>query len=281
MSDYRFQNETNKAGEVTYRKMVADQEKDDPNSLIPTMKERMKETLQVFHGLEEKYNLHITKDMIFGEFGAERAQRMLAIMDKYDLTKAYAFDISPDMLKLSGMISELCFTKKEGNGKLPHERLTLVADDFLKAKQNIQPEQLDFVFCFATIHHFPDPRPVFKTAYSLLKDGGYFYFDREALRSWLGFHEVARFRYYLMHGKIIERDYGILETQFSLKTWLEAINTFEDWDVRLKYPAPVLEHIYNMSLHSITDNALLRTMAQLSGGRMHGLLRKKARLARA
>jgi len=280
MSDYRFQDDSNKAGEVTYRKMLADQEKDHPDSFMPMMKERMVETLSVFEGIEKQYGLRFTKDMVFGEFGAERAQRMLSLIEHYGLEKAYAFDISPDMLNLSKVISEHHFKRKDPGSKLPHEKLILVADDFMKAKENIQPQQLDFVFCFATIHHFPDPRPVFKTAYSLLKDGGYFYFDREALRSWLGLHELGRFRYYLQHGKIVERDYGILETQFSLKVWQEAINTFEDWDVRLKYPVPVLEHIYNMSLRSLASNGLLRTMAQLSGGRMHGLLRKKASLSR-
>ncbi len=271
-SEYKYQVDKNKQGEITYRKMVAEHEQQDLSGIINVMKERIVDTVQVFEKLDKKYNIGITKDMVFGEFGAERAQRVMALMDHYQLQKSYAFDISPDMLNLSKAVSESCFAKS--NNGLPHERLVLVADDFLKAKENIQPQQLDVVFCFATIHHFPDPRPVFKTVYSLLKDGGYFYFDREALKSWLGLHEVGRFRTYLEHGHIIERDHGILETQFSLRTWKEAIETFEHWDVRVKYPLPGLEKVYNFNLKHVFKNPALKTMLQFSGARIFGLLRK-------
>jgi len=276
MSDYRYQNDTNKAGEVAFRQMLAAEDKDHPYRLVHTMKERIEETIRVFKSLEQAYGLRITKDTVFGELGAERAQRMLALIDHYGLEKAYAFDISPDMLNLSKMISETFFKKSDGRG-LPHEKLVLVAEDFLKVKEKIHPAQFDFVFCFATIHHFPDPRPVFQTVHSLLRDGGYFYFDREALRSWLGLHEVARFRGYFQHGSIIERKYGILETQFSLKRWREAIEIFDDWHVDLKYPVPGLYKL-KMDFRSVADSRVLSFAAQLLGGRIFGLLRKKARL---
>jgi len=277
---YRYQDDTNRAGEIEYRRGVAAVEKEDPARFIALIKQRMEDTVDIFHGLDKKFNIGIHKDMVFGEFGAERAQRILALIHEYGLEKAYAFDISPDMLEISRIISETCY-RPEYNGKqLPHEKLVLVAGDFMKAKENIHPQQLDFVFCFATIHHFPDPRPVFQAAHSLLKDGGHFYFDREALRSWLGLHEVARLGAYLRHGRIIEREYGILETQFSLEVWKEAFDTFQDWDIRLKYPVPVLEKIYNVDFKKVSRNALLSLMAQSFGGRLHGILRKGKQLNR-
>ena len=278
---YMYQDESNKSGEINYRKGVAAVEEKNPEQLISLMKQRMEETINIFQRLDEKYNIGIKKDMVFGEFGAERAQRILSLIHKYNLEKGYAFDISQDMLNISRIVSEQFFKNEYKGKKLPHEKLILVADDFLKAKENIHPQQLDFVFCFATIHHFPDPRPVFQTVHSLLKDGGYFYFDREALKSWLGLHEVARFRTYFRFGKIIEREYGILETQFSLNTWKEALNIFEDWDVRLKYPAPGLDKIYNFNIKTILENSFLKFTSQLMGGRMHGVLRKGKKLEKA
>jgi SAM-dependent methyltransferase len=275
---YKYQADSNKSGEINYRKGVAEVEEKNPDQYMDLMKQRMVETTDIFHRLDERYKIGINKDMVFGEFGAERAQRVLALIHRYNLNKGYAFDISPDMLNISKIISENCFRNEYQEKKLPHEKLVLVADDFLKAKENIKPQQLDFVFCFATIHHFPDPRPVFKTVHSLLKDGGYFYFDREALKSWLGLHEVARFRTYLRFGKIIEREYGILETQFSLKIWKEAFDLFEDWDIRLKYPAPVLERLYNFDLKTIAGNEFLRFASQVFGGRIYGILRKGKKL---
>ncbi len=238
----------------------------------------MQNTVEIFHELNKKYSIGIHNGMVFGEFGAERAQRVLALIDEYGLEKAYAFDISPDMLEISRIISEARYKAEYQGRQLPHEKLVLVAGDFMKAKENIDPQQLDFVFCFATIHHFPDPRPVFQVAHSLLKDGGYFYFDREALRSWLGLHEVARLGMYLRHGKVVERDYGILETQFSLEIWREAFDTFQDWDIHLKYPMPVLENIYNFSVEKVARSALLRFTSQTFGGRLYGILRKGKKL---
>lgn len=275
---YKYQDDTNRAGEINYRKGVAEVEKEHPDRVMTMVRERMENTVGIFHELDTKYNIGIHKDMVFGEFGAERAQRVLALIHEYSLEKAYAFDISPDMLGISRIISETFYQDEYKGKRLPHEKLVLVADDFLKAKENIHPQQLDFVFCFATIHHFPDPRPVFQAVHSLLKDGGYFYFDREALRSWLGLHEVARLGTYLRFGKIIERDYGILETQFSLRVWKEACDMFHDWDIRLKYPAPVLEKLYNVSLSTVTGNPLLRFASQVLGGRIYGILRKGKQL---
>ena len=275
---YKYQADSNKAGEINYRKGVAEAEEKNPERFMGLMKQRMEETLNIFKGLDQKYRIGINNNMAFGEFGAERAQRVLALIHHYNLVKGYAFDISPNMLNISRIISENCFKDEYKGKKLPHEKLVLVADDFLKAKENIQPQQLDFVFCFATIHHFPDPRPVFKTVHSLLKDGGYFYFDREALKSWLGLHEVARLGTYLRFGKVIEREYGILETQFSLKNWKEAFDLFEDWDIRLKYPATVLEKLYNFDIKKIADNGFFRFASQVFGGRIYGILRKGKKL---
>ena len=277
-NEYKYQADSHKTGEINYRKGVADVEEKNPDQYMDMMKIRMQETVNIFQRLDEKYKIGINKDMVFGEFGAERAQRILALIHHYNLEKGYAFDISSDMLKISKIISECCYKDEYKEKKLPHEKLVLVGDDFLKAKDNIKPQQLDFVFCFATIHHFPDPRPVFQTVHSLLKDGGYFYFDREALKSWLGLHEVARFRTYLRWGKIIEREYGILETQFSLKIWKEAFDLFEDWDIHLKYPAPVLEHLYNFDVKKIAMNSFSRFASQVFGGRIYGVLRKGKKL---
>ena len=274
LTRYAYQDESNKRGEVVFRKKVSDEVREHPEMIMQMMFDRINETIAVFKRLEKKYSIGINGDMNFGEVGAERAQRILSMIDHYKLKSAFAFDISPDSLSLSEIVSQRCFTPAS-DGKLPHEKLTLVADDFLKAPENIQGKKLDFIFCFATIHHFPDPRPLFKTVYSMLNDGGYFYFDREALKSWLGLHELARFRGYLRAGKIVEREYGILETQFGLQTWREAIETFEYSDVRLKYPLPVLENIYNFDFRKVAGNPFMRTMLQLSGSRIYGILRKK------
>ena len=50
---YKYQDESNKSGEINYRKGVAAVEEKNPDQLISLMKQRMEETVNIFQRLNE------------------------------------------------------------------------------------------------------------------------------------------------------------------------------------------------------------------------------------
>ena len=66
---YKYQADSNKAGEINYRKGVAEAEEKNPERFMGLMKLRMEETLDIFKGFDQKYRIGINNDRGFGEFG--------------------------------------------------------------------------------------------------------------------------------------------------------------------------------------------------------------------
>jgi len=153
---------------------------------------------------------------LVGEIGAGYCQIILNLIDKHNLPAAIAFDISAESLEFSTYVSENLFHSH------PARRLMLVPGDIFETGLDFWGK-FDVLVIIATAHHFPDPLPLYVRAYQMLKPGGVMYFDREALRSWIGLHELARNRTGLktFWTNMQQRRMGILETQFSLKDHLE------------------------------------------------------------
>ncbi|MEN4006265.1 MAG: class I SAM-dependent methyltransferase [Methanobacteriaceae archaeon] len=101
------------------------------------------------------------------EIGAERCQRSLVMENDLKATGA-AIDISYDMLKSCDYYKDV-FNKS----KVPL-RICCDANNLPFITNSIP-----FVFCYETLHHFPDPTPILKEIHRVLSPGGHFFFDDE------------------------------------------------------------------------------------------------------
>ena len=101
------------------------------------------------------------------EIGAERGQRSLVMENDLGVTGA-AVDLSFDTLKSCDYYSRV-FNKS----KVP---LRICCDaEKLPFKSNSVP----FVFCYETLHHFPDPAPIVREIHRILHPGRLFFFAEE------------------------------------------------------------------------------------------------------
>ena len=162
-------------GEIEFRKKLFTQQvggesvfedEFDGKEISKIVVERMKKTL-------EQMTLLKGKDIVrapFLEIGAERCQRSLVLENDLD-TDGAAVDISYHMLKSCDYYKGL-FSKSKGPFRIccDANRLPFLSDS------------VPFVFCYQTLHHFPDPRPVLKEIYRVLSPGGYFTVNEEPFK---------------------------------------------------------------------------------------------------
>jgi len=252
MTLWRYQTDANRAGEIEHRRLLA---KAPVETWMPMVEKRMEDTKRIFR----KLNLPINHLWDVAEIGADKCQRIMALVEEYGM-KGYAIDISPDMLRLGAAIAQ---HRNWPDGR----RLKMQPIDLMEYEPDVP---FHLVICFATVHHFPDPRPVFAKVKKMLGPKGYFYFDREPMKSYLGLHEVKRIWGGIKYGREPETKYGILEDSFPLEEWIKAFDLFEDWDVSLSWPHTP----YRLDMRKVKESRWLRSLARTTGGRLSGLLRK-------
>jgi ubiquinone/menaquinone biosynthesis C-methylase UbiE len=166
------------------------------------------------------------------EIGAERCQRSL-VMENDIGAHGAAVDISFDILKSCDHYAGL-FKKRE-----PPVRVC--------CDVNILPfcsNSIPFIFCYETLHHFPEPSPVVLQIEKVLRPGGFFYFQEEPFKQVLHLPLYKSWKIYskdtLKRGvlrKIIdrffsestcnERKYGVLENHdIPLRNWKDSLEPF-------------------------------------------------------
>lgn len=235
----------NKKGEITFRKKLLDQQINglknfddefNKNDIENILQDRMITTINDMTILREK-GYHLSPYL---ELGAERGQRSLAMENDINSTGA-AIDISFDMLKSCDVYKDVYKKNKSP--------LRICCDAYnLPFKSNSIP----FVFCYQTIHHFPEIAPIINEIHRVLQKGGSFYFAEEP------FKKVAHINLYtkkerkyskkeLTRGffhraldyffaRIVNNEvsYGIIENEFiPLKEWKSAMSVFTDRDIDL------------------------------------------------
>ncbi len=215
-------------GEIAFRRMMSRQETEnkiyDPDvfsaeEIIAFLKQGLEETRRVFTGLHARG----VKTTPFLELGAERGHRSACLVNEF-AAQGTAFDLSLDALSYGAHL-QAEFRYKD----LP---MRVCGDVYnLPFRSDVFP----FVFCFATLHHLPDPAVIVKEAVRVLQNDGYFYFDREPTRGMLAVtlwtrrgHKLSPFEKilnrlgilgFISEGGGVEREYGILENTFALDTW--------------------------------------------------------------
>jgi len=231
-----------KRGEIRFRRELSQQELGgrvripetfSEDEIISVLLDSMEETRCIFDELAERIP-HISP---FLELGAERGQRSYVLSNEF-AAQGFALDLSIDALQFGARLAE-----ELGLHDAP---LRICGDAY---NLPFRSSSLPFVFCFATLHHFPDPAPVVGEVVRVLHDGGHFYFDGEptrgllALSLWTRYgHKLSRAEQvlddlgilgFVSDGGGIEREYGIIENRFPLKTWVEVTRQFDEVEMRV------------------------------------------------
>ncbi len=236
-------------GEVEFRRKLVQQQVDgqafcgqefDSAGIEAILRARMDETLRHMRALQTQ-GVPLEPYL---EIGAERGQRSLVMQNDLGLTGAAA-DLSFDMLKSCDYYRQ-AFQKD----RLPF-RVCCDANNlpFLSGS-------LPFVFCYATLHHFPDPTPVIREIHRVIAPGGCFFMSGESYRHILhlnlyrgGTYTSQRkagalrklLDYFLAESDCTETKYGIIENnKNSIATWRRACEIFERQQGELK----ALRHIH-------------------------------------
>jgi ubiquinone/menaquinone biosynthesis C-methylase UbiE len=269
-----YQSEQSQRGEVVYRQRAAFGQ---PEAVFDLARTRM-ERRTVFHSLRRR---GVTLSP-FAELGAERGQTSLLLMSEFGALGA-ATDLSLQSLQV-----------------IPHLRAHFAyADEPLAVCCDIlhlplRDGALPFAFCFATLHHFDDMRPVLAEVRRVVGKGGHFYFGEEPLRRalclnlyrcpradrmdrlhrWLARHEWLQYIAEAFVGSREETEYGIVENQsISLRQWQEAMSIFDRCELTCD---PLATHDGDACRLALTDlglsaEAARRRAADLFGSVVSGL----------
>lgn len=274
-----IQSKLSKEGEIRFRACGAraEIEGEIQEELKQLVEQRLHYSRQVFQRLEGKGVCFSP----FLEIGTERGVRSLLLVHT---TRAdgFATDISFHSLE------SIPFWKERlGLSGSP----TLVCCDAyeLPFRSNAFP----FVFCFQTLHHFPDPTPILKEIYRVLAPGGYFYFDEEPVKRFLclNLFRTRRVKDFSLleraladlgllsyiaeayWGSGVEAKWGIVENQsITLGQWEEMLAIFDSGGLEFDLPwggYPIKDLLQGLVGSSSSE----RIIARLFGASLKGLYR--------
>jgi ubiquinone/menaquinone biosynthesis C-methylase UbiE/uncharacterized protein YbaR (Trm112 family) len=191
----------------------------------------------------------------FLELGAERCQRSLVVANDFHL-EGYAADLSFESLRYATFLAE-----QEKLSRMPRR---LCCDAY---KLPLAENSIGFAFCYQTLHHFPDPAPIFQELYRVLRPGAALYVNEEPIRRlWklsLWKRRVdpkAKENKYIRFAKdylldfiseqhVNEVDYGICENdEISLRQWEAAMGSAAQKRIRLRI-LPLLKGLSRVRHH--------------------------------
>lgn len=269
-----------KKAEVDFRKKLFQQQVDgdviftdefDAQGIVQILADRMQKTLTQMTSLNEK-NIKLSP---YVEIGAERCQRSLVMENDLKLSGA-ALDISYDMLKSCDYYREV-FSKRRRPLRICCDANTL---PFVS-------NSVPFVFCYETLHHFPNPEPIVNEIHRILSPGGHFFFDEEPYK------QVAHINLYTGH-KIYSRarlnrskirkifdfffsdtpcneiEHGIIENHdLQITQWRRILSIFDEKDINL------LSSIMKIHTKLYSPESYPKfILAYLAGGNISGVCRK-------
>lgn len=272
----------NQKGEIEFRKKLYQQQVEgtaifddefDAASTEKVLEERMDQT---FHDLTQLQQRGIPLSP-YVEIGAERGQRSL-VMENDLGARGAAADICYPLLR--------SMDHYQGVFKRPRSPLRICCDvnnlPFLTGS-------VPFIFCYETLHHFPEPAPITSEVYRALQPGGYFFFAGEPFKqvAHLDLYKAKQSysREYASRSiirKVLDRlfmartcnetDHGILENdKITLKEWKKALAAFDGSGVRLEY-GPVRSQLVN------PRSRLRYSILYLLGGVISGVCQKPGQL---
>ncbi len=275
----------NKKGEIEFRKKLVAQIQTNNTCItgqptqeeyITILKQRVDDTRIIFKKLQKK-GIPLSP---FLEIGAERGQRAMVLSNEFD-AQGYYSDISYDSLIYGKTVA-----KSLGFKKLP---IGICCDAY---NLPFKTGSIPFIFCFQTLHHFPDPKPVFEEIKRVLTPGGYFYFNEEPIKHVFNLNLWRRDYHLRWFEKILkttgllhfisqigksEVDHAILEKEFSLETWEKALNVFPNVETKI-FVFPFGPTIYRTKTKPsgwMNSFFLSKALLYLLGGGIEALCQKE------
>ena len=207
------------------------------------------------------------------EIGAERCQRSMVLENDLG-AEGIAADISYDMLRSCGHYMEV-FGKRRSPLRVccDANRLPFISGS------------LPFVFCYQTLHHFPDPGPVTAEVMRVLAPGGYFAIEEEPFRKilHLGLYKGRKIHaapsvygrlaglldFFFSKINCNETDYGVIENDnIPLGAWKRALAGFAEKRMTLRTIRGVETELF------APRSPMKFFFAWLFGGGIRGLCRK-------
>lgn len=240
------------------------------------LKTRMEATLEQIGNLK-KQNINISPYL---EIGAERGQRSLILENDLD-SKGIMADLSFDMLRSADYYAKI-FDKKN----IP---LRVCCDvNNLPFRTGSFP----FVFCYDTLHHFPDPTPVTDEVYRTMAPGAAFFFGQEPYKKILHLDLYKTDKAYSEKSlksskikKIInhflaerignENDFNVIENEkITIKKWSKVFKNFIEKDIELVSLGKIKTNLFGRK------NYLKYWLNFLLGGNISGLVKKAGQTAK-
>ena len=235
------QSTVNQLGEVTFRKKLYDQQVGGEEIFRDEAhREEIEEILRGRMQLAQTDMAALRKRGVslspYIEIGAERGQSSLVLENDFDAHGA-ATDLSFHMLRGCEYYA----------GVFEHRKLPLrVCCDVYTLP--FLSNTVSLVFCYATLHHFPDPTPIVQEAYRVLAPGGHFFFAEEPYKQSIHLplytverhaastHKIKRMMDHFFSRRIgNEERHDIIENhEIPIRVWRKAFSIFESKDITLR-----------------------------------------------
>jgi SAM-dependent methyltransferase/uncharacterized protein YbaR (Trm112 family) len=266
-----------KRGEIQFRKSLTEQQTEgkrvledefDAAEIQNVLRSRMEKTFDQMSDLKKR-GIPISPYL---ELGAERCQRSLVMENDLGATGAAA-DISYHSLLSCSHYAQV-FNKERSPARICCDAYHM---PFLS-------ESVPFVFCYETLHHFPEPTPIINEVFRILSPGGYFFFEEEPYKRVLHIDLYKSKKLYSKEKQNPSRmrqiidpffaqlncneiEHGIIENfKIPLSVWKNALGRFGEKDV-------VLRSMRTTELFE-PKNRLNYILAYLFGGVISGTCRK-------
>jgi SAM-dependent methyltransferase/uncharacterized protein YbaR (Trm112 family) len=266
-------------GEIEFRKKLYLQQVEgekiftdefDASGIEEILLDRMRTTLNQMTVLQGK-GVPLSP---YVEIGAERCQRSLVLENDLGLHGA-AVDISHEMLKSCSHYQQV-FNKPKAPIRICCDANTLP----------FRTGSIRFVFCYETLHHFPEPAPIAKEIHRVLAPGGNFLFTEEPFKQLVhvnlykgkkaysertlqrsGFRKIMD--HFFAEHSYNEVEHGIIENEnITLAAWKRALLPFQQQEVTLTAKRFVETDLYD------PRSFFKRFAASLMGGNITGMCRK-------